>query len=83
MLKLLANANRLLILCHLFEKKRTVSELQALVKLSQSAISQHLAKMRKEGLLAVTKKSTYVYYHIDNQEVEAILSTLYSVYCKD
>lgn len=83
MLKLLANSKRLLILCHLLKHNRTVSELQDLVGLSQSAVSQHLAKMRNDGFLAITKQGTRVYYHIDKPELEAILSTLYLIYCKD
>ena len=83
MLKMLANSKRLLILCHLLKNERTVSELQDLIGLSQSALSQHLAKMRKDGFLAVTKHGTHVYYHIKKPELEAILSTLYLIYCKD
>lgn len=56
MLKLLANSKRLLILCHLLKNERTVSELQDLIGLSQSALSQHLAKMRQDGFLSITKK---------------------------
>ncbi len=83
LLKLLANPKRLLILCHLLNNERTVSELQDLIGLSQSALSQHLAKMRKDGFLSITKQGTHVYYHINKPEVEAILSTLYLIYCKD
>ena len=83
MLKMLANSKRLLILCHLLKHERTVSELQDLIGLSQSALSQHLSKMRKDGFLAVRKEGTYVYYHINKPELEAILSTLYLIYCKD
>lgn len=83
MLKLLANSKRLLILCHLLKTERTVSELQDLVGLSQSALSQHLAKMRKDGFLAIKKQGTHVYYRINKPDVEAILSTLYLIYCKD
>ena len=83
MLKMLANSKRLLILCHLLKNERTVSELQDLIGLSQSALSQHLAKMRRDGFLAITKQGTHVYYHINKPELEAILSTLYLIYCKD
>lgn len=82
MLKLLANAKRLLILCHLVKGGKAVGELAGLVNLSQSALSQHLAKMRQQGLVDTQKKGKMVYYHIANPEVEAILSTLYLIYCK-
>lgn len=83
LLKLLANAKRLLILCHLLKRECTVGELEELIGLSQSALSQHLAKMRRDDVLAVKKLGTHVYYFINKPEVEAILSTLYLIYCKD
>lgn len=82
LLKLLANAKRLLILCHLLKGERSVGELETLVGLSQSALSQHLARMRREGVLAIRKRGTHVYYCISKPEVEAVLSTLYLIYCK-
>lgn len=83
LLKLLANAKRLLILCHLLKNEHTVSELETLVGLSQSALSQHLAKLREEGFLGLRKQGHFVYYFICKPEIEAILSTLYLIYCKD
>jgi ArsR family transcriptional regulator, virulence genes transcriptional regulator len=83
MLKLLANSKRLLILCNLLRKECSVNELSKLVDLSQSALSQHLAKMRNEGLVSTHKQGTTIYYRISKPEVEAILSTLYLIYCKE
>lgn len=83
MLKLLANSKRLLILCNLLRQEYSVNELKELVGLSQSALSQHLAKMREEGLLGTKKQGTTIYYRIIKPEVEAILSTLYLIYCKE
>ncbi len=83
MLKLLANSKRLLILCNLLRKECSVNELTVLVGLSQSALSQHLAKMRNEGLVGTHKQGTTIYYRINKPEVEAILSTLYLIYCKE
>lgn len=82
MLKVLANAKRLMILCHLVKTEKTVGELSKLVDLSQSALSQHLAKMRALNLVETNKVGQEVYYRIENDEVEAILSTLYLIYCK-
>jgi DNA-binding transcriptional ArsR family regulator len=82
MLKLLANANRLMILCHLVKGEKSVGELAELVGLSSSALSQHLGKMRGQGLVEPDKHGQMVYYRIANPEVEAILSTLYLIYCK-
>ena len=82
MLKLLANRKRLMILCHLVKGERSVGELAELVGLSSSALSQHLAKMREQKLVSTTKNGQMVHYRISNAEVEAILTTLYLIYCK-
>lgn len=82
MLKLLANAKRLMILCHLVKGEKSVGQLANLVDLSPSALSQHLAKMRGLGLVDSNKKGQMVFYAISNHEVEAILATLYLIYCK-
>lgn len=83
MLKLLANAKRLMVLCHLVKGEKSVGQLADIVNLSQSALSQHLAKMREQELVIADKRGQMVYYRIGSPEVEAILSTLYLVYCKD
>jgi len=83
MLKLLANANRLMILCHLVKGEKSVGQLTEIVGLSHSALSQHLAKMRGLGIVDAEKRGKMVFYRIVNPEVEAILSTLYLIYCKD
>lgn len=82
MLKLLANAKRLMILCHLLRKELTVSELSSLVGLSSSALSQHLARMREQGIVEAQMRGRNVYYTIASPEVEALLSTLYLIYCR-
>lgn len=82
MLKILANQKRLMILCHLTEEKKSVGELTKLVKLSHSALSQHLTKMKKLHLIEDSKKGQEVFYSIKSHEVRAILSTLYLIYCR-
>lgn len=82
MLKLLANAKRLMILCHLVQGEKSVGELAVLVGLSASSLSQHLSKMRIQGLIESEKRGQMVYYSIQNPEIQAILSTLYLIYCK-
>ncbi len=82
MLKLLANSKRLMILCNIVKEEKSVGKLAELVDLSQSAISQHLAKMRTQGLVEANKRGKVVYYRICNPGAEAILSTLYLIYCK-
>lgn len=81
LLKQLANEKRLWILCQLIEKEMTVSELNACVDLSQSALSQHLSKLRADGLVTPRKEGLSVYYSLKSEEVKRILSTLHSIYC--
>jgi len=82
MLKQLANAKRLMILCSLVTGEKRVGELASLVGLSSSALSQHLAKMREAGLVDCDKRGQHVHYRICNMEAQALLSTLYLIYCK-
>lgn len=82
LLKLLANANRLMILCHLVKGPQSVGALANLVGLSHSALSQHLARMRQLNIVQTHKEGQTVVYRICNPEVEAILGTLYLIFCK-
>jgi len=82
LLKLLANENRLLILCQLVQTpEMSVSELAGAVGLSQSALSQHLAKMRADGLLATRREAQTVFYRIADRNAERLLSLLKDIYC--
>ena len=81
-LRALANQRRLLILCKLVESgEANVSSLADAVGLSQSALSQHLAKMREEGLVTFRRESQTLWYRIADARVEALLATLYALYC--
>ncbi len=82
MLKQLANAKRLMILCSLVGGEKSVGELAEIVGLSSSALSQHLAKMREAKLVDAEKRGQMVYYRISSMEAQALLSTLYLIYCK-
>lgn len=80
-LKQLANSKRLLILCSLLSGEKCVGDLANMVDLSQSALSQHLAKMRDAGLVSCEKRGQMVFYSISSMEAQALLSTLYLIYC--
>lgn len=82
LLKEMANANRLMILCHLSTGEKTVGELCENVGLSQSALSQHLARLREAGLVESDKRGLSVYYRVSSPEAQAILSVLYLIYCR-
>lgn len=77
----MANAKRLLVLCHLVEGERSVGDLAALAGLSQSALSQHLGKMRLQGLVTTRREAQTIHYSLASREVRALLETLYALYC--
>lgn len=82
MLKALGNRARLMVLCKLAEHgELRVGELAEAVGLSQSALSQHLAKMREEGLVAFRREGQQLFYRIDDPRCEALLVTLHRLYC--
>ena len=81
MLKNLANPHRLLILCLLSEGELSVGQLAEHITLEQSPLSQHLARLRTEGLVKTRKQSQTVFYSIADPNVEKIIGTLHSIYC--
>lgn len=83
LLKSLANDRRLLILCHLSENEKSVGELERLVDLSQSALSQHLARLRRDKLVQTRREAQTIFYSIASPEAGAVLQTLYTLYCAD
>ena len=84
MLKAIGNRRRLMMLCKLVEHgERSVTDLANDVGLSQSALSQHLAKMREEGLVSFRRESRTLWYRISDPRAETLLSTLYQLYCKE
>jgi ArsR family transcriptional regulator len=82
LLKALANERRLMILCKLFEAgEMNVSRLSEAVGLSQSALSQHLARMRDENLVAFRREAQTLFYRVSDPNVARLLSTLKSIFC--
>lgn len=82
MLRTLGNEQRLLLLCLLIEHgELSVGQLQAEVDLSQSALSQHLARMREDGLVAARREAQSIHYRIDDPRVETLVAALKSVFC--
>jgi ArsR family transcriptional regulator, virulence genes transcriptional regulator len=81
MLKALSNPSRLLLLCHLVEGEKSVSELEAALDLSQAYVSQQLARLRAEGLVAATRDGRVVRYRLADSRVAPVITTLYEQYC--
>ena len=81
LLKLMANPSRLLVLCYLAEKEYSVSELESKLGLSQSALSQHLALLRREQIVHTRRAAQTIYYSLLSEDVKALMNTLYERFC--
>jgi DNA-binding transcriptional ArsR family regulator len=80
-LKALSHENRLLLLCILAEKERSVGELEDMLGMRQSAVSQQLARLRLDGLVSARRDGKAVYYSLATPEVRAVLEVLHKVFC--
>ena len=82
LLKAMSNPSRLVILCQLAEGERSVGDLEERVGLSQSGISQHLAILRRERVVATRRDKQTVYYSLASTDVMELMATLHRVFCK-
>jgi ArsR family transcriptional regulator, virulence genes transcriptional regulator len=82
LLRALANARRLAILCELTHGERSVGDLVASVRLQQSALSQHLAKLRAAGIVATRREAQTIYYRFADPAAEAVMASLAAIYCR-
>ena len=80
-LGVLANENRLLLLCQLSKGEKCVGELEALLDLRQPTLSQQLGVLRSEGLVDTRRDGKRIYYSIADARVLALLNALYALYC--
>lgn len=83
LLKALANENRLLILCELLDGERCVNEIEKVVGLSQSALSQHLALLRRDKLVDTRRDGKTICYSLSGQETPIVLEMLYRMFSPD
>ncbi len=81
-LKALSHEGRLLILCHLTEGERSVTELEHLLDLRQAAVSQQLARLRLEGLVATRREGKAIFYSIQDPKVLRLVRLLHDLYCE-
>ncbi|KTF36907.1 ArsR/SmtB family transcription factor [Xanthomonas translucens] len=81
LLKALGNEKRLLLLCLLVDHEHSVGELNARLDLSQSALSQHLAVLREDGLVQTRRDGQTIYYSLVTGPAQRILDTLHGIYC--
>lgn len=81
LLKALANEKRLQVLCLLAGGERSVGEMQGLLDLGQSALSQHLAVLRDEDLVRTRREAQTIFYALAPGPAEAVIRTLHGIYC--
>jgi DNA-binding transcriptional ArsR family regulator len=81
LLKALANRHRLMIICQLIGGERSVGELAAFLGVRDSTVSQHLALLRKDGLVAARRDGQTIWYSISSGPARELVQTLYRIYC--
>ena len=82
-LKALAHESRLLILCILAEGEKSVGELERLLTLRQPTVSQQLARLRADGLVATRREGKTVYYSLASEDTRIIIGAIYDVFCRN
>jgi DNA-binding transcriptional ArsR family regulator len=80
LLKALSNDRRLVIMCALFKGEKCVGDLEDIVGLSQSALSQHLARLRRDGLVMTRRDAQTIYYSLEDQSIKSMLRCLSEIY---
>jgi DNA-binding transcriptional ArsR family regulator len=81
-LKALSHENRLILLCLLSEKERSVGELEEILSLRQAAVSQQLARLRFDGIVSSRREGKTVYYSLASDKVRNIISVIYDIFCE-
>ena len=81
MLRALSNPSRLLLLCQLVGGEKSVGELEAALDLSQAYVSQQLARLRAEGIVAARREGRTVRYRLADNRIAPVIRTLYEQYC--
>ncbi len=82
LLKTLANPNRLMVLCNIVNQERTVGELEKIIGLGQSALSQQLSRLRHEGIVECRREGQNAYYSLKDEGARRVLEVLYGIYCE-
>jgi ArsR family transcriptional regulator, virulence genes transcriptional regulator len=81
LLKAIANRHRLMILCQLTEAEHSVGDLAKFLQLRCSTVSQHLALLRKDGLVTARREAQTIWYSVASEPAQRLLETLYQIYC--
>ena len=81
LMKALGNESRLMVLCMLTEGEQSVSDLNDMIPLSQSALSQQLARLRQQGLVKTRRESQTIYYSLTDGPADRVIKLLHNIYC--
>ena len=81
LMKTLGHKDRLMILCHLADGEKSVGQIADLLEISQSPLSQHLSRMRKEGLVGTRRDAQTIFYSLEADDAAKIIECLYGLYC--
>jgi DNA-binding transcriptional ArsR family regulator len=82
-LKALAHETRLLLLCYLSERERSVTELESILSLRQPTVSQQLARLRLDGLVTTRRDGKTIYYAIADEKLHRVIDIIYDIFCRD
>jgi DNA-binding transcriptional ArsR family regulator len=82
-LKALGHETRLLLLCYLAERERSVTELESALSLRQPTVSQQLARLRLDGLVSTRRDGKTIYYRISDERLHRVISVIYDIFCRD
>jgi DNA-binding transcriptional ArsR family regulator len=80
-LKALSHESRMLLLCLLAERERSVTELENILSLRQSAVSQQLARLRYDGMVDTRRDGKTIYYSLANDDVRRVIAVIYDIFC--
>lgn len=83
LLKALSNERRLMIVCTLHKGEMSVGALEEVIGLSQSALSQHLARLRRDGLVQTRREAQTIYYSLSGGDIEKVLNCLHDLFCPE
>lgn len=83
LMRALSNRYRLMILCTLLKSEKSVSELNAIIDIPQSTLSQHLAWLRSENYVKTRREAQTIFYQLDSDEVIEVITVLHRLYCPD
>lgn len=83
LMKTLGHRDRLMILCQLAVGEKSVGQIADLLEIPQSPLSQHLSRMRKEGLVETRREAQTIYYSLKSGEASKIVEVLYELFCED